>query len=137
MAGRRGGWRLGGPGRRPNSAVAVETGALMSKDEVLAAFDEALRRPEAAKSGNLLADELRRRASVFAMADRVSLVEAVREWLDSHDELLAMQAAVLAREFLLGELREAIERVRNEVASGEFMKPSSTWLFDRTLESLK
>ncbi len=109
----------------------------MSKAQVLSAFEEALELPEAAKSGNLLAEELRRRASAFVLTDRDGLIEAVRDWLDSGEEILTVQASVLAREFQLRELRGAIERVRNDVASGVFLKPSSTWLFDKTLDSLQ
>lgn len=94
----------------------------MAKTNVLASFQTALSMPEAENSGNLLADELRRRAVNFLSRDRASLVEAVRDWLVSHDELLATQAAVLVGEFQLQELREATKRVRDEVASGSFMK---------------
>ncbi|HEV2952460.1 MAG TPA: hypothetical protein VG015_00010 [Candidatus Dormibacteraeota bacterium] len=109
----------------------------MGKAEVLSAFEEALELPESAKSGNLLADELRRRASFFAARDRDGLVGAVQEWLEARDELLTVQAAVLVREFRLVELHDVTRQVRNEVALGTFMKPSSTWLFDKTLDSLK
>lgn len=108
----------------------------MGKADVLAAFDDALRLPEAEKSGNILADELKRRAARFADRDRRGLVEAVEQWLESRDELLAVQGAVLVREFRLRELREVTKRVRDEVASGGFMRPSSTWIFDKAIASL-
>jgi hypothetical protein len=109
----------------------------MSKAEVLSVFEEALELPESAKSGNLLADELRRRASFLAARDRDGLVGAVQEWLDARDELLTVQAAVLVREFRPVELQDLTRQVRDEVASGTFMKPASTWPFDKTLDSLK
>ncbi len=90
--------------------------------------------PAAEKSGNLHAEELRRRALPFLNRDRDGLVEAICACLASNDDLVAAQAAVLVREL---QLREASKRVRDEAASGSFMKPSSVWLFDRTLESLE
>ena len=109
----------------------------MGKADVLAAFDDVLRLPEAEKSGNILADELKRRASGFVTHDRQGLVEAVREWLESHDEVLTIQAAVLIREFHLSELRESTKRIREEVAAGGFMRPSSIWIFDKAIAGLE
>ena len=109
----------------------------MTKEDVLAAFDDALRLPEVEKSGNILSDELKRRAARFAVHDRQGLVEAVRQWLESRDEVLAIQAAVLIREFRLSELRDSIKRIREEVAAGGFMRPSSIWIFDKAIASLE
>jgi hypothetical protein len=42
----------------------------MSKDEVLRTFNDALGLPESERSGNLLSDELKPRASAFVTTDR-------------------------------------------------------------------
>jgi hypothetical protein len=111
-------------------------GAVMAKEDVLRSFGLALATQSAVKDGNVLADELRRRAATFATRDRMGLVDAVREWLVSRDAVLALQAVVLVREFHLIELRDETEQVRQEVISGAFMRPSSAWIFERTLRSL-
>ena len=75
----------------------------MTKEDVLQSFGVALDTPGAEKDGNVLADELRRRAARFVTKDRSGLVEATREWLCSNGSVLALQAAVLMREFHLVE----------------------------------
>lgn len=109
---------------------------MMSKADVLESFNLALLQPGVEKSGNILADELKRRAAAFLSNDRGGLVDAVSEWLDSRDDVRVIQAAVLIGEFRLSELLEATRRVRAEVASGVFMRPSSTWIFDKAIEKL-
>lgn len=109
---------------------------MMTKADVLESFNIALLQPGAGKSGNLLADELRRRASQFVSVDRQGLVDAVGEWLESREDVRVIQAAVLIREFRLKELLEPMTRIRAEVASGAFMQPSSCWIFDRAIEKL-
>lgn len=116
--------------------MATEGAPVMAKQEVLASFEMARRIPGVEKSGNVLADELNKRAARYVKADRAGLVDAVGEWLESYDEVLAVQAAILVREFQLNELRDATQRIRDEVALGRFMKPRSVWIFDRALESL-
>ncbi len=108
----------------------------MTKEDVLRSFSMALETPAAEKDGNVLADELQRRAARFVTKDRAGLVEATRDWLCSNDAVLALQAAVLVREFHLVELREETERVHRKVASGVFMKPSSAWVFEQAVRSL-
>jgi hypothetical protein len=109
----------------------------MSTRDVLADFRSALRVPGVEKSGNILADELRRRADRYIVNDRAALVGAVREWLDARDELLTVQAAILAREFSLAELRDVIQHIRDEVAAGTALRPSYLWLFDKALKQIE
>ena len=104
--------------------------------EILADFRSALHLPGVEKSGNILADELKRRAQRYLEKDRVGLVDAVEEWLEARDELLTVQAAILVREFRLVELRDKLEGIRDEVAAGAILRRSYLWLFDRALESL-
>jgi hypothetical protein len=109
---------------------------MMSKEDVMADFRIALQLPGVEKSGNILAEELKRRATRYVDRDRTGLVGAVKDWLEARDDLLTVQAAVLIREFKLDELKDSMRRIRNEVAAGAFLKPTSVWIFDRALESL-
>jgi hypothetical protein len=116
--------------------MADRLDTVMTKEDVLASFECALHSPGVEKSGNILADELKKRAARYVSTDRVGLVKAVDEWLESRDGILATQAAVLIRDFRLVELREATQRVRDEVARGTFTSPTAVWLFDDALKSL-
>jgi len=108
-----------------------------AKEEILASFRSALETPGAERSGNIIAEELKWRAARYLADDRAILVEAISDWLNSGDELLVTQAAVLIQEFQLRELQADIERVRTDVVAGRLMKPSSAWIFDRALDRLR
>lgn len=108
----------------------------MSRDQVANEFGWALAASGADDDGNLLADDLERRASMFVAADRASLVEVIREMLESRDELLTVQATILAGRLDLAELMSDIVAVRAEVAAGRFLQPSSAWVFDRVIARL-
>lgn len=109
----------------------------MTKEDVLASFEVAWLNPATAKDGSVLADELERRAAVFVVSDRTGLVDAVRDWLESKNEVRVIHAVALIQEFRLVELLEPIKTVRASVVSGAFGHRSSIWLFDRAIESLK
>ncbi len=108
----------------------------MSIDQVTNEFGWALAAAAGDKDGNVLADDLARRASWFVESDRASLITVVRDWLECRDELLTVQGTLLAGSVRLVELKDEVEDVRADVVAGRFLEPSSVWLFDRVIARL-
>jgi hypothetical protein len=108
----------------------------MSKDDVLADFAIDLADPDAQRDGNMLSERLLARSRRLIGVDRPGLVSALAQWLEAADPVLPVQAAVLARELRLVELREVIVRVRDGISAGSALRPTSAWIFDRAVEAL-
>ena len=108
----------------------------MSTDQVTNEFGWALAAAAGDKDGNVLADDLARRASWFVKSDRASLIAVVRDWLECRDELLTVQGTLLVASLRLVELKNEVAGVRADVAAGRFLEPSSLWLFDRAIARL-
>jgi hypothetical protein len=109
----------------------------MSKDDVLAEFAIDLADPGAQRDGNILGERLLSRSRELMGVDRPSLVSALAQWLEEGDPVLSVQAAILARELHLFELREVIMRVRDGIGPDSTLRPTSAWIFDRAADALK
>lgn len=108
----------------------------MSKDDILAQFAVDFVDPSAQRDGNILSDRLLLRSRRLMGVDRSGLVSVLAQWLEGGDPVLSVQAAVLARELRLVELREVILRVRDGIGPDSTLAPTSTWIFDRAAEAL-
>jgi hypothetical protein len=87
----------------------------VTKANILESFDDALIQPAAAKSGNVLADELKLRAKQFASSDREGLVDAVGEWLASRDAVRVLKQSFSSASFILRSCNGPSKEVRAEV----------------------
>ncbi|TMC45247.1 MAG: hypothetical protein E6J25_02720 [Chloroflexi bacterium] len=108
----------------------------MSKESALAELAGSLEDPAIEKDGNLLAESLRQRARRLLQSDRSGLTAALRQWLEVRDDVLSIQSAILIGDLRLSELRSALHQVRNEVAAGRALRPTSLWLFDTAIATL-
>ncbi len=108
----------------------------MGKEAALDELAVPLEDPATEKDGNILAELLYQRARRLLGSDRPGLVEALRDWLEKRDDVLSIQAVILVRDLRLTELRSLIGELREEVASGRALRPTSLCLFDKALASL-
>jgi hypothetical protein len=108
----------------------------VSKESALAELAGSLEDPATEKDGNLLAESLRQRARRLVQSDRAGLTAALRQWLEARDDVLSIQAAILIGDLRLSELRSALHQVRNEVAAGRGLRPTSLWMFDKAIATL-
>lgn len=110
--------------------MANQAGTVM-ENKVLQAFVAATQEPWAARDGNVLLEKLRTIVRSFMGSERVLLIESLREWLTSSEEPSIVRAAILAKEFRLRELTDALV-VGRETLSAKGSK--SVWILDEALD---
>jgi hypothetical protein len=76
-------------------------------------------------------EKLRAIVSSFIASRRNLVVDALREWLASAEEVSVIQAAILTKEFRLRELAGPLAGARDDLA-GKGSK--STWILDEALD---
>jgi hypothetical protein len=108
----------------------------MSKEEVLADFQMARDNEDYRKDGDLLFDDLLKRAKRLVVQDREGLVDALRYWMSLRDEYLTEMAIILTGELLLKELRPDLEKIREDIISRKYYRVKYTGWVDKALEAL-
>lgn len=108
----------------------------MVKDEVLVILESDINNPGSYKSGEFLEQHVLRHASSIIKTDRVSLIDALKEWIQTKTEPRAMLAVKVAQKLKLEELKPEIVQLRNEVSAGKNFPLFYLRYFDEALKNL-
>lgn len=109
----------------------------MTKEDVLRLFETDLSDPGSYKSGEYLRDHVMTHAKAILADNRESLIEALRQWIESRSEPRTMVAVSIARRLGLTELREDVTSLKCDVEAGKYFPSFYIGTINRALKALE
>ncbi|MCK9589240.1 MAG: hypothetical protein WC076_09860 [Terrimicrobiaceae bacterium] len=108
----------------------------MKKEEIIAIFETDFSNPGSVKSGEYLEDHVLTHAQEIVKANRGALIEILADWLAMRTEPQTMLAVKIAGVLCVRELRNALLKLRDDVAVGRAFLPFYTKRIDAALRDM-